>query len=71
MLRAMTARRVSLELEAGPSALHGTVEADDGTRETFWGWLELMAALERAMDRPAQETDRDRGDDANGAAWSR
>jgi hypothetical protein len=40
-------QRVGLELEAGPEAIHGTLEHGDGTREGFWGWLELMAALER------------------------
>ena len=41
-------RRVQLELDADPGAIHGTLEHGDGTRERFWGWLELMAALERA-----------------------
>ena len=45
------AQRVSLEIETDPGAIHGTVEAGDGTRESFWGWLELMAALERAMSK--------------------
>jgi hypothetical protein len=39
--------RVTLDLEADPDAIHGTLEHGDGTRERFWGWLELMAALER------------------------
>jgi hypothetical protein len=38
---------VRLELEPDPDAIHGTVEHKDGTREPFWGWFELMAALER------------------------
>jgi len=39
--------RVTLELDADPDALHGTLEHPDGTRERFWGWLDLMSALER------------------------
>jgi hypothetical protein len=42
------AHRVNLELEPDPDAIHGTLQHGDGTRERFWGWLELMAALERA-----------------------
>ena len=51
------AQRVSLELEAGPDAIRGTLEHGDGTRERFWGWLELMAALERVTTtaRSSQE----------------
>jgi hypothetical protein len=41
------ARRVNLELQVEPGAIHGTLEHRDGTRERFWGWLELMSALER------------------------
>jgi hypothetical protein len=41
-------RRVSLELDTDPEAIHGTLEHPNGRRERFWGWLELMAALERA-----------------------
>jgi hypothetical protein len=42
------AQRVTVELEVGPDAIHGTLDHGDGTRERFWGWLELMAAVERA-----------------------
>jgi hypothetical protein len=49
-------QRVMLELESCPDPIHGTLEHGDGTRERFWGWLELMAALQRltttAQDRP-------------------
>lgn len=43
--------RVSLEFRAGPVAMQGTVEHRDGTLERFWGWLELMATLDRVADR--------------------
>lgn len=56
------AQRVNLELEADPDAIHGSLEHDDGTRERFWGWFELMAALERLTSsrrdqRDAREND--------------
>ena len=51
MSAAERARRVALEIEAGPGAIHGTLEHGDGTRRPFWGWLELMAALERATEQ--------------------
>jgi hypothetical protein len=51
MSAADRARRVGLEIEAGPGAIHGTLEHGDGTRRRFWGWLELMAALERATEQ--------------------
>jgi hypothetical protein len=40
-----------LELDAGAGTVRGILEHRDGTREPFWGWLELMALLERAQDR--------------------
>jgi hypothetical protein len=59
------ARRVGLELDTDPDTIHGTLEHQDGTRERFWGWLELMAALERATGPthkpPEAETDDRRG----------
>jgi hypothetical protein len=41
-------RRVTLELDDDTDAIHGTLEHADGTRERFWGWLELMSALDPA-----------------------
>jgi hypothetical protein len=41
--------RVVLELADDPDAMHGTVEHADGRREPFWGWLDLMSALERCL----------------------
>ena len=48
MEAADTSHHLLLELAADPDAIHGTIEHRDGTRERFWGWLELMAVLERA-----------------------
>jgi hypothetical protein len=56
------AHRLNLELDADPDAIHGTREHGDGTRERFWGWLELMAALERATSRNQNQQDT-QGDD--------
>jgi hypothetical protein len=39
--------RVTLELDTDREAIRGTLEHDNGQREQFWGWLELMAALPR------------------------
>jgi hypothetical protein len=53
------AQRIQLELETSSDAIHGTLEHGDGTRECFWGWLELMAALDRVTDaaRSSQESE--------------
>jgi hypothetical protein len=45
------AQHVNLELDADAETIRGTLQYSDGTRERFWGWLELMAALERAANR--------------------
>jgi len=49
---------VSLEFTLGSDAMRGTIEQRDGTRERFWGWLALMAALERIGDRTSETDDR-------------
>ena len=41
------ALRVTIELDANADAIHGILEHDGGRRERFWGWLDLMAAVER------------------------
>ena len=43
----MEPQRVTLEFQTDADAMHGILEASDGTRLQFWGWLELMAVLER------------------------
>ena len=52
-------RRVILELDRDPEAIHGTVEHADGTRESFWGWLELMSAIDRGSGARGAGRDRD------------
>ena len=49
--------KLELELDADPNAIHGTIERGDGTRQAFWGWLELMAALEHATAAPTELPD--------------
>jgi hypothetical protein len=56
-------RRVSLELSADTEAIHGTLQDGSGRREQFWGWLELMAAIERVTDSLG-EPPNERGDSA-------
>jgi hypothetical protein len=51
------AQQFTLELACDPQMVHGILEHENGTREPFWGWLELMAALERAAAVPPQRRD--------------
>ena len=45
--------RITLELEAGGDPIRGSIEHADGSRKSFWGWLELSAELRRvAADDP-------------------
>ena len=57
MNAADNSHHLKLELDADPNAIHGTIERGDGTREAFWGWLELMAALEHATAAPTELPD--------------
>lgn len=50
--RAGKPRRVVIELEPG-EPLHGSISAGAGSREPFFGWIELARALEGA--RPSDE----------------
>jgi hypothetical protein len=45
-------RRLTIELEGPASEPSGWVAAPDGTRTTFDGWLQLLAALEHAIGTP-------------------
>lgn len=45
--------RITLELEAGADPIRGTIEHPDGSRQPFWGWLELIEELHHAADHPA------------------
>lgn len=44
--------RVVLELTVGSEPIRGLVE-DSAGRRTFAGWLDLVAAIAAAADRPA------------------
>jgi hypothetical protein len=45
--------RITLELELGADPIRGLIEHPDGSRQPFWGWLELMDELRRAAtDEP-------------------
>jgi hypothetical protein len=45
--------RITLELEAGADPIRGLIEHPDGSRQPFWGWLELIEELRRvAADEP-------------------
>jgi hypothetical protein len=49
--------RITLELEAGADPIRGSIELADGTRQSFWGWLELIDELGRvAADQPKPPT---------------
>jgi hypothetical protein len=39
--------RITLELVPGADPIRGSIEHGDGTRESFWGWLELIDELGR------------------------
>jgi hypothetical protein len=44
---------ITLELETGADPIRGLIEHDDGSRQFFWGWLELIEQLRRvAADEP-------------------
>ena len=47
--------RVALELNADDGAICGTLAVVHGERQSFHGWLELAAALERARSAPGPE----------------
>jgi hypothetical protein len=47
--------RITLELEAGADPIRGNIEHADGSRQPFWGWLELSEELHRvAADEPGR-----------------
>jgi hypothetical protein len=47
-----TRRVVHLDLEPGEAQLHGRVDGGNGDWRPFWGWLELMQAIEDAIAAP-------------------
>jgi hypothetical protein len=42
--------RITLELAAGSDPIQGSIEHADGTRQAFWGWLELIETLRSLAD---------------------
>jgi hypothetical protein len=61
-------RRVILTLDDDPDAIHGTLEHADGTRERFWGWLDLMSALDGG-NRDSLQQQAPRADGVTTSAW--
>jgi hypothetical protein len=39
--------RITLELETGVDPIRGSIVQPDGSRQPFWGWLELSEELRR------------------------
>lgn len=52
---------LSLELEPDPDTIHGAVRDREGTRHRFWGWLELMSAVERMRSNDGYGEDQESG----------
>ena len=48
--------RITLELKAGADPIRGTIEHADGMRQPFWGWMQLIQAIEDAITNPAGPT---------------
>jgi hypothetical protein len=50
--------RITLELEPGADPIRGSIEHADGSRQPFWGWLELSAELRRVAAQPEAQAKR-------------
>jgi hypothetical protein len=50
--------RITLELETGADPIRGSIEHPDGSRQPFWGWLELSAELRRVTAQPDGQAER-------------
>ena len=50
--------RITLELETGADPIRGSIEHEDGSRQPFWGWLELSAELRRVTAQLEAEVER-------------
>ena len=50
--------RITLEVEAGADPIRGSLEQSDGRSQPFWGWLELIEALQRAAAEEPERTPR-------------
>jgi hypothetical protein len=46
-MSAATNPRITLELHAGADPIQGSIEHAGGSRQPFWGWLELIETLQR------------------------
>src|SRR5207302_1139371 len=44
--------RITLELEPGVDPIRGAIVQPDGSRQPFWGWLELSEELRRIAAGP-------------------
>jgi hypothetical protein len=54
--------RITLELVAGADPIQGSIEHADGSRQPFWGWLELIETLNRlASTKPGLDARAERG----------
>lgn len=62
--------RMCVELETGADPIRGSIERSDGTRQPFWGWLELIEALRRAAADPRERNASPLTADARGASCS-
>jgi hypothetical protein len=48
--------RVTVELETGADPIRGSIQRSNGRKQRFWGWLELIASIERAAaDQPERK----------------
>jgi hypothetical protein len=47
-----------IELAADANTVHGSLQEKDGYRLSFWGWLELMEALQQLVRPHNDDTDR-------------
>jgi hypothetical protein len=54
--------RITLELEPGVDPIRGSIEHADGSRQPFWGWLELSAELRRLTAQPEAQAKRPQPD---------
>jgi hypothetical protein len=53
--------RLNLELDPDPDTIRGAVGDRWGTRHCFWGWLELMSAVERMRSDDRYGEDQESG----------
>jgi hypothetical protein len=49
--------RITLELETGADPIRGSIEHADGSRQPFWGWLELSEQLRRVAAQPEAQAE--------------